>query len=177
VVTILIAGIVLVALFAAAAAYGVRRRGNPYAHLRAQALTSDAATLGIAPSDDVWGVLMDLPISGVIATVVAFADGSASIYLSSGGGFIGGGHKPPIQRAARAFVAAAGAARALLAPTATFPTSDAGSVRFYARTRGGVLGADAPEQALASGRHALSPLFMAGQGVISAYREDQTGKN
>ena len=41
---------------------------------------------------------MDWNVGNGTATVLAAADGSASVYLSSGGGFIGGGQKYPVIR-------------------------------------------------------------------------------
>jgi hypothetical protein len=45
------------------------------------------------PPDTISVVLMDWHVGNGTATVLAAADGSASLYLSSGGGFIGGGQK------------------------------------------------------------------------------------
>jgi hypothetical protein len=38
-----------------------------------------------------WGVIMDWVVSQATATIIAFSNGHASIYSSTGGGFIGGG--------------------------------------------------------------------------------------
>ena len=38
---------------------------------------------------DVWGVLMELGLEQGVATMVAFADGTVSLYFSGGGGIIG----------------------------------------------------------------------------------------
>src|ERR1700730_169185 len=38
-----------------------------------------------------WGVIMDWVVSQATATIIAFSNGHASIYLSTGGEFIGGG--------------------------------------------------------------------------------------
>ena len=145
---------------------------NPYEGLRAQALAMPPSQIGLmVTGDEVWGVLMELPVSTATATVVAFADGSASIYLSSGGGFIGGGERPPVRRSAEAFLAAARAASASFAPAAEHPLPSAGRVRFYVRVGEGVGAAEAGERELESGGHALSTLYAAGQSVITAYRE------
>ena len=145
---------------------------NPYAGLRAQALAMPPSEIGLmVTGDQVWGVLMELPVSKETATVVAFADGSASIYLSSGGGFIGGGERPPVRRSAEAFLAAARAASASFAPAAAFPPPGEGRVRFYVRVGEAAAAAEAGEQELGSGGHPLSALYAAGQGVITAYRD------
>src|SRR5215831_240089 len=41
-------------------------------------------------SDDPLAVLMDLSTTQSTATIVAYADGTASIYISNGGGYLGG---------------------------------------------------------------------------------------
>jgi hypothetical protein len=116
---------------------------------------------------------MDLPISDATATVVSFADGTASIYLSSGGGFIGGGQRPVVRTAAEGFVKAAGAADSAFTPVATYPVPPPGRVRFYVRVGDGVLMAEAAEHDLQSGDHQLSMVYAAGQTVITAYRESE----
>lgn len=145
---------------------------NPYVGLRTQALSLSAAEAGLTVADDqVWGAVMDLPISQAIATVVAFSDGTASIYLSSGGGFVGGGQQPAVNKAAIEFVTTAQDAGASFAPAADFPLPGTGEVRFCIRRAAGVSTALASEEKLLTGRHALSALYAAGQNVISAYRE------
>jgi hypothetical protein len=55
-----------------------------------------------------WGVIMDWVVSNATATVIAFSDGHASIYLSTGGGFIGGGEShESVRNAAKKMVAIA----------------------------------------------------------------------
>jgi hypothetical protein len=69
-----------------------------YPKLRAQALSIRLP--GLSP-DALHAIVMDWPVTNGMTTVLAAADGTASIYLSSGGGFIGGsqGH-PAIKSAA-----------------------------------------------------------------------------
>jgi hypothetical protein len=145
--------------------------GNPYQGLRAQALEVDPSKIGIDPSGaDAWGVIMDMGTPGGTATVVAFADGSASIYLSNGGGFIGG-EGNQIEAAARAFVSAAAAVLPSLTASSSFALPAPGRIAFHVRTPEGVRSAEAAEQDLAPpAQHALSALFAAGQGVITQYR-------
>ena len=40
---------------------------------------------------NVFGVVMDMTYPSGVATLVTFADGTASLYTSTGGGIIGGG--------------------------------------------------------------------------------------
>jgi hypothetical protein len=56
-----------------------------------------------------WGVIMDWVISNATATIVAFSNGHATIYLSTDGGSIGGGEShESVRHAAKKMVAVAG---------------------------------------------------------------------
>ncbi len=64
-----------------------------YGELRNMALTVTAEQLELKniSDDKVYGIVTDMAMDNGTATIVAFLSGDASIYLSSGGGFIGGG--------------------------------------------------------------------------------------
>ncbi|HYC27556.1 MAG TPA: hypothetical protein VEB42_02055, partial [Chitinophagaceae bacterium] len=81
---------------------------NPYADLREIALNVTSEQLALpANSSEVYGVVMDLNLGDGIATLVSFGTGDASIYLSSGGGMIGGLSHQAVATAAKNFVAKA----------------------------------------------------------------------
>jgi hypothetical protein len=103
-------------------------------------------------------------------TLVALSDGSASIYLSGGGGFIGGGAHETIHKAAQAMVALAAKFQSQAKATKDFPLPKDGHTTFYLLTDSGVFTASAPEEELGEKRHAWSPLFHAGHDVITQYR-------
>lgn len=69
---------------------------NPYQDLRNLAFNATAEQIGVQiPADQtkIYGVIMDWDLGEGTATLVAFLSGDASLYLSSGGGVIGGsGH-------------------------------------------------------------------------------------
>lgn len=177
--------IIAILLFAVSAVAYLRREpnrtpsgqssNNPYADLRGRALAVTPSDLALhVNAEDTWGVLMDVPVSGATATVVAFADGAASIYLSSGGGFIGGGEAPSIAMAAKQLLKAANQARDAFSPATTHPLPEPGRIRFYAHVGNVVRTAEASEDELQAGRHPLSSVYAAGQDVITAYRETQS---
>ena len=61
---------------------------DTYQGLRDLAFKSSRAKLGLSPTSvptQPWGVIMDWGVTKGTVTVVAFSDGSASVYLSSGG--------------------------------------------------------------------------------------------
>ena len=140
--------------------------------LRQQALSVNASDLGLTPGDsDVWGVIMETAYPEAVATLVALADGTTSLYFSSGGGTIGAGDHAVVRRASEEFLQVANEHLAHLSPTEEFPLPTQGRVRFYVHTFGGVLTAERDEEELGEERDALSPVFHAGHAVIAAIRE------
>src|ERR1035437_6926854 len=70
------------------------RGADVYAGLREQILRLDPATAGMSQRPGgpiVWGALMEMGYPNGVATIVALADGTTSMYTSTGGGIIGGG--------------------------------------------------------------------------------------
>jgi hypothetical protein len=116
---------------------------------------------------------MDWGVANGTATIAAFSDGTASIYLSSGGGFLGGGSHEVVRNAAKKMVAAAVECQRFAHPTKIYPLPEAGAVNFYILTDGGVLTASASETDLRQHSKPLSSLGEAGQNVITQYRSIQ----
>src|ERR1700743_3655134 len=75
---------------------------STYLGLRNQALTGSSAKMGqpITGPNEPWAVLMDQPAGDRTATIVSYADGTASIYISNGGGYLGGSQVYPAIREA-----------------------------------------------------------------------------
>ena len=103
------------------------------------------------------------------ATLVALVDGSASLYLSGGGGWIGGIDRKTIREAAREMVQLAVKFQPQMTQAINFPLPQNGESVFYVLTDGGVFTANAPEDELGYDRHLLSPLFHAGHAVITEF--------
>jgi hypothetical protein len=147
-----------------------------YQDLRSQAFAGSRTSFGLpatatATATEPWGVLMDSSFKdGGSYTVVAIVDGSASIYLSTGGGFIGGVAHETVRKAAKAMVGIAETFQPQMALTTSYPLPKGGETTFYLLTDAGVFTATASEQALANKQHAFSPLFYAAQAVITQYR-------
>ena len=154
-----------------------QRRPDPaiYHDLRLRLLTVAASELNLSASPDhpvVWAGLMDWHVGPGVATLVAVADGTVSLYLSHGGGVIGAGTHDEVLRAARRFLASLEAHRALLGPVDPSPLPGPGGVRFIARTFDATVAS--PELAadtLGSGGHPLSPVFDLAQELIAAIRQ------
>jgi hypothetical protein len=144
-----------------------------YLGLRNTMLQSPRSKFGLVPTSaptEPWGVLMDWGVEHGTATVVAASDGSASVYFSSGGGYIGGRGQEPIRRAAQKAVEVAKAVQPMAHSTTTFPLAERGGVVFYLLTDSGVFTTDATERDLNSASHPLRPLGDAMQEVITQYR-------
>jgi len=117
---------------------------------------------------------MDFGVTQGTATVVAFSDGHASIYLSSGGGFLGGAEShDSIRNAAKRMVAIAAECQPQAHPTKSYPVPERGGVIFYFLTDSGVFTAAASEDDLSTHRHSMSKLGDAAQEVITQYQHVQ----
>ena len=80
---------------------------NPYADLRLLALSLTADQIGVTPTAEhprVFGAVMEIGLEEGSATLVALHDGTVSMYLSSGGGIIGGGGQEAVWAAALEFL-------------------------------------------------------------------------
>ena len=139
---------------------------NIYLRLRQSALENRPQVTG---NDLVHIVLMDWKLERGNATVLACADGSASLYLSSGGGYIGGGQKDPaIRDSALLAVYLAGKLLREFRKTETFDLPVAQDVFFYATTIDGVYHARAPIVSLRNGTHLFSTTV-----VVREFRREQ----
>ena len=143
--------------------------------MRDRALSMTPADLGLAPSSarpHVFSAVMETGYEEGVATLVAVADGSVSLYFSKGGGVIGGGAHESVRGAAAAFLDAAEAFLPRFQGANGTPMPSVGQVIFYLRTFEGTLSVESPEEALGEGRHELSPLFYAAHDVITRLREE-----
>ena len=139
-----------------------------YRKLRDQMLNSKQP--GFEP-DAVQAVFMDWNIGNGTATVLAAADGSASIYLSSGGGYIGGGQKyPVIRNAALHAVQIAASLLSQFKSTETIDLPPADEVFFYLKTSNELHLAVAKEADLRAETDPLASLGAMMQEIITQYR-------
>jgi rhodanese-related sulfurtransferase len=125
----------------------------------------------------VHAVLMDWRVSNGMATIYACADGTASLYLSSGGGFIGGGQKYPAIR--EAALTAISVARKLIDQFEATESTDfplPGDVQFFVVTNAGFRRGAAAEALLQQGIDPLLALANAMQMVVTQYRLQFQGK-
>ena len=139
-----------------------------YVTLRTNALQ---APLPDTADDSVRIVLMDWHVASGTSSALAAADGTASIYLSTGGGFLGAGQKSTTVRALA--LQAVELAR-VLAPrcqtTETIELPPKGTVFFYLRSSRSLRLGIGTEAELRAGTDPLFTLGSAMQKIVSAYR-------
>jgi hypothetical protein len=150
---------------------------DTYQGLRNLALQSSRSRLGLVDpltKTQPWGVIMDWGLTEGTATVVAFSDGSASVYLSTGGGYIGGVSHESVRKAAQKMVAIAADYQSQMHATTAYPLPARAQVIFYVLTDSGIFTATASQEELSRHHHPLSKLGDAGQDVITQYRVMQS---
>jgi len=118
-----------------------------------------------------YAIVMDMGVNGDIATIVSSIVGDGSMYTSTGGGVIGGIEHENVRKASMHFVEVSGGFVDRMKLTTEFPLPSAGKIKFYVITPSGVYTTDeVNKDVLSSGNHELSPLFLAGDGVITELR-------
>jgi hypothetical protein len=155
-------------------------RANPYLGLRAMVLQGTRANFGLgAGSSPVqpFAVVSDWGDGEGTTTIIAIADGSASVYRSNGAGSIGGGQAhASIRNAALKVVEAAGAVQPQMRRTTEYPLPARGQVSFYAVTDAGVFAATASRDDVINNRSPFSALGAAAQSIATEYERVETGR-
>jgi hypothetical protein len=144
-----------------------------YLGLRSQALalTRDLLDPQSASDGRVLALLMETGYPEAVATLVGLADGTTSMYFSTGGGMIGAGQHPDVAAATKRWLELAEQALDELPEIpGDVELPNEGTTQLVAVTESGRRAARAPEAELGGGAHPLSPLFYAGHDVITAIR-------
>lgn len=146
-----------------------------YADLRQQVLRLTPDQLGnVALADaPILALLMETGYPEAVATLVAVADGTTSLYFSNGGGLIGAGTHAAVAEASRRWLETGQEFLPQLSAMEDPPLPTEGLTQFVAVTPEGLRGVVAPEEELGEGRHDLSPFFYGGQDVITQIRLTQ----
>jgi hypothetical protein len=118
----------------------------------------------------VLAVLIETGYPEAVATLVAVADGSSSLYFSNGGGIIGAGEYKQVHNSSLALVKVAAKNQDKLSLTKIYPVPKSGYTRFYLVTTSGVFTEEVLEDDLGNERHPLSSLFLQGHELISYIR-------
>lgn len=160
-------------------AQGKNKQENPYEDLRKQALSVTSEMIGLKiPENDntVYGVVIDWNMNSVIATIVAYKTGDASIYLSTGGGSIGGIGHPTVVEAAKSCVEFSN--KVLNSSTLTKDTSlpEKGDIKFFLLTNKGEFSHQEHYSILENSNSEWSSLFNYANNIITAYRKIESNK-
>ena len=145
-------------------------KDNPYEGLRNMALNVTPEQLQLTIPNDatkVYGVIMDLDLGKGIGTFVSFETGDASVYLSNGGGMIGGQVHQNVQYAAKEFVSIAQIFLDKTSKATNTPLPDKNCVRFYLLTNKGKFSAQEKLENIDNNSSIWLPLFKAGNKVAN----------
>ncbi len=147
---------------------------NPFEELRNLALTTTPEQLELKlPKDKtiVYAVVMDWHLGEGIATIPIFQTGDASMYLSSGGGIIGGGTHENVKKAAVAFIDKAQIYLDKATKTDTSSPAGANSVKFYFLTNKGKFVAEEKMENFENNSSKWLELFEEANKVITELRK------
>lgn len=160
---------------------GEYSQAEPFRGLREQLLGLDPVQIGLSREGgcgEVWGMLVETGLARAVATVVAIADGTVSLYTSTGGAFMGLGGIGDVRLAGQALLQAAPGFLGFCHPTTEYPLPHLGHIRFYLLTFDGVFAAEAQEDDLSGNREPLSELYYQAQELITQIRlaEEAAGR-
>ncbi|HEX7191585.1 MAG TPA: hypothetical protein VF381_08425 [Thermoanaerobaculia bacterium] len=149
---------------------------NPGQALRNLALTSPASNFGSTKPHQPFAVIMDIADQKGVVSVLVTSSGDASLYLSTGGAIIGGIRHDSVRNAALEMMREAAGQVGQLKATETYAYPAKGNVSFFVRTPEATLTSTVSEMALRERQHPLSPLYAAGQKVITELRRFEISK-
>ena len=141
-----------------------------YTSMRTQVLNLTDKDLAELKGKPVWAVLMETGHDGAAVTVVAIAEGTASLYFSNGGGIIGLGEHANVRPASLSLVNSAKHQLKHMKKTKKFSVPKPGETIFYVVTPNGVYTYSAKVDDLGNKRDKLFPLFYEGHELITQMR-------
>ncbi|SMC60709.1 hypothetical protein SAMN04488101_101660 [Pedobacter nyackensis] len=147
---------------------------NTFEGLRNMAFTATPKQLGLSlPTDKtiVYGIIMDWGMDGETASTVAYQTGDASMYLSSGGGVIGGGQHQNVNSAAKQFVSLAQTFLGKTTKTETTPLPSTNEVKFYLLTNNGIYAGEEQMKNFENNSSTWLKLFEEGNTVLTELRK------
>lgn len=152
---------------------------DAFGELRQNVFNLEPAAIGLSPENfkhPVWGMVMETGFEDGWFTLVALADGTTSLYFSTGGGVIGAGELQPVRDAAGHYLSGAQYFFDRASPVSDTPRPATGKVIFYFLGFEGISAYEAPEQKLGIGADDLSNLFYAAHAVIDEIRKTEENR-
>ena len=152
----------------------INTKEKAFEGLRNMAFSVTPNQLGITVSSNetiVYGIIMDWGMDGAIATTVSYQTGDASLYLSSGGGVIGGGKHQNVNNAAKLFVKVAQTFldKTKKTETTTLPVKDV--VKFFLLTNKGIFVVQESMTNFENKSSLLLKLFEEGNNLLTELRK------
>lgn len=143
-----------------------------YVQLRERVLTGSAADFKVEPGTNsftLWGVVIEHGLPNGTATLVCFANGEATLYLSSGAGLAGTSSNAAIRASASNLVVAAAQHLSAVSPTESWPTPGIGQVAFWFLSTNQVLGTHVARADLENENHPhpLTKLYRSANALLS----------
>lgn len=147
---------------------------NAFEGLRNMAFSATPEQLGLSfltGKTVVYGIVMDWEMGGATATTVSYQTGDASMYLSSGGGVIGGGKHQNVNNAAKQFVSLGQTFLDKTTKTEITPLPETDVVKFYLLTNNGIFVGQETMKNFENNSSSWLRLFEEGNKVISELRQ------
>ena len=151
---------------------------NPYQNLRDLALHTKTDDIGITVPDgsSVYGIVMDWDLGEGIVTLIAFKTGDASMYLSSGGGMIGGGQHDAVREAVFSYLKKSQEYLSQTNQSQATSLPDKNCIQFYLLTEDGIYHAKETMANIENQTSAWLALFAEANNVITELRQASEGK-
>jgi hypothetical protein len=143
-----------------------------FAKLRGELFGAHLGAIDLARESPatVQGVVIEIGTEESVLLVFGLGDGTASVYSSSGGAFMGGRDHPRINSAARALVDEARGLVGVVPRAVDAPLPRPGRVRISILSRDGLRAGEDDERSLMVGAGVLYPLFLRGNDIVRGYR-------
>ena len=148
-----------------------------YQDLRKAALHTSYESLGLEFSGDkiaVYGTFIERRYGDALAIITAYGTGDASVYISHGGGYIGGIGIDAINKAAKDFVGFSQNYLPLAKKSDDFSFPEGLEVKFYFLTNKGVYIA---KDSMSNKDSKLIPLYIEGEKIFMEYIKHQNNNN
>ncbi|MGZ6267308.1 MAG: hypothetical protein ACXWNI_03880 [Candidatus Limnocylindrales bacterium] len=119
---------------------------------------------------------MEIGLEGGCVTFVSLADGTTSMYTSTGGGVIGAGQMEGPANASRQLLVELQTQLDLFPPAEACPLPGPGAVAFVVLTYDGIRRTESSEKRLADTNEPLHLLWMSANRVITEIRLQETAR-
>ena len=145
-----------------------------YLELRTVWFTTKPEDLGIPSASESkvpYSVLMDMSVDGDMVTLASSIVGDGSLLFGTGGGIIGGVEHENVRKASIHLVELSRSFVDQMKLSTEFGLPSPGHIKIYVITPSGVYITDELDaETLAGGSHEFSPLFLAGNDVMTELR-------